>query len=1428
MDKEYVIKLPEYCNLLNFEDVLLAHAQKYKKYNNIMFDFSSMKWIGVLQASLIFDLVQQMKNSDKEVKISLPTEDIRRYGEITEENQAVWFLSQINFFIELQKIGATFSQNIKSGFVDGLAAFKNFSNVAELSSYEKALSKPSSYEQLLGGGVDVDLIRDGDLREILLHELGDNAFFHGSGKGVRFAVSEYPKSKTPKKHEFLSSFAGKSYIEVVVSDSGDGLLKTLKSFVPEDYTPNATIKKKLTEDVKTVVYAFEFNSTSNEERRRKILSSILKDSGEITQAIPTGLFYVASLAKLYGGQIIVRTGKVLVSMDYSSSNLPSISGKSSFASVRGTHVLVRVPRNRNKIEPSRREKPSLPYKSKNFISISLGYIKAQSKTDEDFIFSAMKEIPEAINECKKKNIHIVSILCDGLQTETKVFSLLLVYISITPRQECALLLFGVRSELMSSALAQWNFIKQMRDTSSSRMFSRSFILCSDDLSSQIEFGNKAQPDSTVIVEKSRDSISLEFDKEVLYDLYIEVLKNKLKGLIEKSPVKYPSAYYLIGGKYYTQAFYEIAKLLSDQIGRYMSAHYFQQILPKYEIGSVFVIAEPLYEFSDYIAKATKNIKWNKKGKDEEKERSAFINAFIQHNKSTKFLILTDVICSASEVKEFLSLVPDSNIDDVIVFCFVDGRDETFNYLTVERPDKSHTISVLMILKKTIEKTTDLPQEVKPSDVLIIDRRTLAPTSYDHIETPSIQSDELIRMAIESNALFSGHFLFQGKHYNYFLYLARLFLKNKSKLEERLNNTRISINKRSINNENITVFYLNEQRGWERLLYDYMSTKGFAKIEAINPDMLNAPPHPTTSEDKRNSIWFILPGIFTGETTRLCLEYASRFKPSYIHISIIVARMDSTHLSFYQNIRGYRDCKNIFIETISIFPITAHTFINSCPMCAAKKAIDDIINKTVGYPYLSSVANKYKDLFVIKEIMLKNLDSEIMSPLSKKDYNKTLMRAVYEEAIRNIEQRKKLAAMLDDDVGVETFIELVGEEFMSARFNADEVKDVTYTRYRLVEEAACRYIQNIDKEKVSIKVLLGIYRLFPDKLSNNIHTMFTNLIKTDNKDMFDDLLFLALLNPERYLFREELTDIEKNSWKYNMIEDTRSYLDGLNKKFENDVREFLDLLWLLRRSTTWGTNIENLRTLVQTKNCNPSDISKAFGTLESEGINRVLSHVNALKKMNTQKPGDSLWSVIEIESDSIEQSVEGIKNTCTTMKDIIKNANTNGSLLEALDVLDKYGNKVKGALENLFINPINVKQRIMDAKSTVWPDSKLDIRFNIKSDQPGILFSLDNLNNSLRLIIDNAVKCVKRLENQNSSETSWIEFDFSGYTEDNCASIMFVRDNLPWDNKIIPTGGMKQLKLYCQKYAAQCVFNPDSTDSNIKIQIIYKIDDTTRN
>jgi hypothetical protein len=924
-------------------------------------------------------------------------------------------------------------------------------------------------------------------------------------------------------------------------------------------------------------------------------------------------------------------------------------------------------------------------------------------------------------------------------------------------------------------------------------------------------------DSTILPDPSKSKNHLEFSQTSLISIYREAIKKELRKIIQSPAVKHPIRYYLIENKYYTCTFYEIGKIVASELASSLALNYFRLISQQYKIGAIFTVPEPLYKFSERLGNSVSGLKTY--NRDPTTERTSFMEALLGKQNGTKLLILTDVICTATEVQKFIAPSP----DEVLVGCFVDGREDKIPYLIVKQEDKAYSVPVLTLHKDPISPIFDLPGHVDPSKILIIDPKTHAPTSYDHIETPEILPHQLLERAIENKALYCGHLRFHGKHYSTFLYFSQLFQGLRSELHAWWDATFDNLRRRKIKPENVTVLYLDEQRGWERLVPEYMSTKGVKRCEALTKEQLYAPPEPNEREEV---IWFILPAMASGDTAMLCLEYGSRFRAKEINILIIVARIDSTRLSFYQNVTGYRDC-SVKIRTLSCLPIMAYFSGGSCPLCAADKVIEEIRHKISGYEYISGGIARAKDLVGLQDIVLDELGTSHPQIATERDQKRALMRVLYEEALRSIEHRKELGALLDLE-GAEIFFEMIGNEFLSDRFSEDNVRRATYTRYEFLKTEALRCIEAEHTSGLSMRALLGLHGLFPEILSQNMKALFLYALKSGNRQLCEDLVLLALTDPERYgIGVAGITHFDyRLDWQKNLMGDIRIFPHWHETESSYAVQDFSTLLWLLRRSSPWGTNLETLRAVVQTPGSSKEDIKRALALFESDGVRAVLHHVAQLKNREIRKPG-GLWSALISGGDAISPAAKIIEEKIDFIKGLLEDNDMNrDKLLLALNELDGHGKEITRQLEKLFTNPIDAKMKTIELSAERWPNARINIRFTIADDQPGILISVEDLVHSICHVIDNANDCVlEHIEETGAQgEAFWIEFAFLGYTPERAGAEMIIKDNLPWKEEIVPRGGMKQFVEYCKKYAALYDFSPQTSDETQKIRVIYKIDD----
>lgn len=698
------------------------------------------------------------------------------------------------------------------------------------------------------------------------------------------------------------------------------------------------------------------------------------------------------------------------------------------------------------------------------VCVSVGELCEQCDSSATFIVRMEAEIVKSFELAERKDIPGVAVLCNGLQAETKAFAAMLVLMATIPRRGRFLIVLGLRRDLLENALMQWEKIREMRkdrDLILERVRGyRSFVLACEDFSDIAQFGDTFHHDATVLVEPSISNSSFELSEADITAIYQQVIEGQLRKIIERAPVRHPNRYYLIENKYYTQTFYEIGKVVSSELASNLAVNFFRLIIQQHKIGAVFTIPEPLFTFSERLKNTVPGVRvYNR---DSLGERSAFFEAIQGKENGTKLLILTDVICTANEVQKFVSLA--RSADEIVVGCFVDGREDRIPYLVIKAEDRAQSVSVLSLHTAPIKPIFDLPGDVDTSKILIVDPKTHAPTAYDHIQAPEILPGELLEKSIRNKSLYYGHLCFGGKHYSAFLFFARLFDALRGELHSWWNSTFDDLRKRrKIQPENIAVLYLDEKRGWEKLVPEYMSTKGVKRCERLTKEELDAPPEPG---ERQEFVWFILPAMASGDTAMLCLEYGARvFQAREINISIIVARIDSGRLSFYQNITAYRDC-SVKIRALSCLPITAYSSNDSCPLCAADKLIEDLRLKISSFEYMSGGIARAKDLFRLHEIVLEELGPVHPKLATERDRDKALLAILYQEAIRSVEHRKSLVALMDKH-GASLFLEMVGNEFLSDRFSSENyLKRAMYNRYSMLQTEAARCSESTYIEELS--------------------------------------------------------------------------------------------------------------------------------------------------------------------------------------------------------------------------------------------------------------------------------------------------------------------------------------------------------------------------
>lgn len=1445
MDFSIVINLPAFCGLKDFEALLKKWYSKSKSASiqKVEFDFSILEWIGTLQTSLLYGWITEIaRESPRKVSIKTGEKPSRGCG----------YLASFSFFTQLTRCGVSVPPILISEGASFFGFFHTFSTSNELTLYEEALLANENKSKLWPHSSDLALVKDDTLKDILLRELVDNGFIHGEGLNVRFVASEFPSDPNRKAHRILNRLDGRAYVEVVTSDSGQGILNKLT--VPKGYEPDVIVSShSLTESERTIAYAFEFSSTGDEVGRQARINNLLQGGGKDIEFVASGLWYVMRLAKKYAAQILVRTGTILVSLDCTGKKVV-VESIQNQVHIPGTHIVFRCPRDSQPIA-ARTQMPLTTSTVRQVTAVALAGIREQTSSDAEFILRALEKIETQL--AKRIGEAITVILFDGLCVDHKAFSLLVMSIGAMERRGRPLLLAGLRRELLDSAQEEWRRIhsSSWKNQSGLRhaVTHQGVGMIGEDLISFGNFGDDAQPESTTIKKHANSHVGFVISEDDALAYYEKSLVAVLEERFDKPPIRHVGdenvRYYLIEKKYYTLEFFELAKLERETATYVYAESWLSFVLQQQKVGVVFVIAEPLFGLAKNTANKLPGCKWFYA--TEGNDLSSFIQSILAKTRGKKLMLLTDVICRANQFQRYLSKT--GSLDEIILGCLIDGRscEEKHNYLSIDRTNQPSPVHIFSAMRHPIQTIDNLPSGVDFRSIRIVDPITHRPTSYDCLDKPHFSPNDILKYAVQSKAMFHGHFEFQGKHYQDFIFFKRLFPFITNDLYSFWQNALNDLaSKCKLDKKDVAAFYLDEKRGWEQIIVEFLATSGVASYSSISRTDLTAPPDstappsqsdPNKISSNKSGLWFILPAITNGETVRLCLEYGRRLTPDFIYVSIILGRLDSARLSFYQNITQY-DGIPVTIAVLGHLPLPAAPSASSCSICEIEAHIDRLAARVNNRMELSRVLSERRKKYHLAEITLQSLEKKEATAISETQMERILLRTLIEQAPRNFESRKELTTLLDTmgSNGLHQLIEVVGEDFLSPRLSAETVERVIYTRFDHSREYAANLFAtptSVETEVlITLDLLLGCERLFPNVLPSYFKQILTQAVNHKNQRLVEDMVFCALLNPEKYAMAlsDGMSDGVRGELGCRLLADIR---DHTWSALDSDslVEAFVDLFDFLQRSTEWGTTIDILKKSLQAEAMHRSNQGVAntelsehhFYEINSFFIKGIEPLDGYLSKLQSSGGRQSvcLWQAIQIENPNIEGVVDTMHRTRGDLQSILRThtATIDDALRLIIDI-QYAGGELKRCLERLYTNPIDVKFDIEEIRrNAVWASENFDVIFEISSNQPGLLIGRDDLRKCIFHVVDNVDARVIELIQDEPTSKYRVEFIFGGITQDGKASEMLIRSNIPWDKDLIPSGGMKEFAKICKRYGA--VYELDVKDEEGEhqyIRVIFRI------
>jgi signal transduction histidine kinase len=314
------IRFPTHVSSASVEAVLSEAYKKsfQKKYTTICFDFNRVVWCDLLPITLIVNWILSLGVHGKVVEFYFPA-----------DHAVQRFLSSYRFekFLDEQQVS-------KSGNkTEGIRLNPN--NLLRAPFFPLTFFTEQSFRSLLqdlyygdrlgtvfAGVEEAEVVKTGAVRDVILFELGDNIYMHTNGQGAHIAMTKYHRKSIRKgahpldevDARFFDKLHGQEVLEIVISDNGEGLFKTLQSAYIADAT--ITNKPSAPTDCDVIDYALLYYTSrrSVTERIGRIRDVIESDALKFPP--PTGLSRLKETVRDYHGLLYIRSGDGIVAYDF--------------------------------------------------------------------------------------------------------------------------------------------------------------------------------------------------------------------------------------------------------------------------------------------------------------------------------------------------------------------------------------------------------------------------------------------------------------------------------------------------------------------------------------------------------------------------------------------------------------------------------------------------------------------------------------------------------------------------------------------------------------------------------------------------------------------------------------------------------------------------------------------------------------------------------------------------------------------------------------------------------------------------------------------------------------------------------------------------------------------------------------------------------
>ena len=909
-----------------------------------------------------------------------------------------------HFFHETNILPALKSNDIsfkglsnKSPHYSFSANFESFKSIKDVNLY---LSRP---DNIFGVETEEQFkISNAKLKNIVLRELLENSFAHGGGDFVFFASAVVSKKFTSLPNELFNyDKAADQYLEIVASDlNQNNLEKTITSAFKNEKDWKQTIVEKLPKqsnvNLNKILYALEFSTTSNPERREEYLNKLLYseegtlgDKNISASQIATGLFHIHTIAKEFLGQMIIRFANVLVKVDFRSPSDAKITSKLTMrdsdnavkvTKESGTVICLRIPLEDHATTflPSNNRDRNTGSIEENFPKSDRKYKTIASyKNNQESNLQWANNLPRDIRELRHTHDVILDIKESDL-TSKELSYIVLELIS----HNCPGYLYILLPSNSSYTLLKANFDQV------DQAYTNRCILVPPD--KRKEFFSNAKN--------------------------IQAIKNHAEDYWERDGIlhgKNKKELFLIEGKYYTDKFYDISTLLKNE----QFSHEIQLIIECLitSIRPVLIIHNNT-SFESIINEALTVLGQSNSIKQicfyRKIRMSTSLDIRRIAKKSDNILCLIDVLCTGSSLEKLLKYyAADKNTH---IFSVIDARTDcnVRDKFKIEYSQEIFNLPIDSLHVDPIKAKTQIGKEQRAAkSIFRIDPITKSPNRLYTSQKDEVKFKDsltITKNCFDAGSFSLGHRKKHAKHYlTYFDIISLLKIESEAIISFLANEFYNGVLTRNEPGD-ICIWVDGEfadlKTLTERAINKHRDIQRVAPIVSLNSAIKKKP-----DEQAKDILWVVLTGLSQGTTIQKVLKAAGLDGFARVRISVILNRSESAISEFYSSIGSYKSKRNsddskgregeFELDVQPYLILNQPSYMEDrCPICTLQKQVTELANDS---------AIEFINISTTLDDIANELDKEAYSNGASKIFWEIIhFRIILERTRSNAEEQKQ--------------------------------------------------------------------------------------------------------------------------------------------------------------------------------------------------------------------------------------------------------------------------------------------------------------------------------------------------------------------------------------------------------------------------------------